>query len=366
MAEKAKRSDFKELLKFENRAFKINFEKKVPRVYSFADCTDLHGVVRDGEKIVGGICVLPGTQVLGDERLATAGIGSVAVAKSHRGRGIMKELMQYAEKASLDCGAEIGFLSGYRLRYERFGYVPAGVRHVFEVTDHLIAHTPADGFSFCPAKGKEELDEIAALHAALPVRHEREREKLGEILSMWHSEAFLVRDSEGSAVGYLVFKKDEGAISELVLKDARQAKQVLVAFAVSRELKRVFVWLCPFQRELIRTLLTFGEHYRIEAPESLKIFNFKSVIEKFLRFRAASSPLQNGVLVLRLGEETLKISVNDGGVSVEETEETPDLTFSATEGTLMLTRPEGALSDNALFNAWSPLCPFGMFSVDTV
>ena len=65
MIETAKTADFKELLKFENRVFKIKFENKVPKVYRFPESTALHGIHREGGRIAGGICILPGAFIIG-------------------------------------------------------------------------------------------------------------------------------------------------------------------------------------------------------------------------------------------------------------------------------------------------------------
>lgn len=367
MIETAEKKDFEELLKFENKAFKIKFENKVPKVYDFCENAALHGVFRSNEKIVGGICILPGAFLLGEERLVTAGIGSVGVAKSQRGRGIMKELMQYAEKKSLEYGADVGYLSGYRFRYERFGYVPAGMKYVFEVTDHYIARCKVNvSFAFSLVQSKEDFEKVEAFHKTLPARHERDSKKLLQILSTWHSKAFLVKDENKNAVGYLIYKPSENAVSELVLSNDSEARDVLVSFARAQKLKKLFVWAYDFQRGLLKTLLSFGEHYRIEGSGSLKIFNFKSFIEKMLRFRVSLSPLQSGSVVLKIGDEVLKIIVDGKFAFVIETDEKPELSFSKAEATVFLTRPEGGFTENALFNAWAPLCPFGIFDVDMV
>ncbi|MDO4379828.1 MAG: GNAT family N-acetyltransferase [Clostridia bacterium] len=367
MVEAAERKDFEELLKFENKTFKIKFEEKVPRVYAFSESTDIHGVFKVDGKIVGGICVLPGEFRFGNEKLVTAGIGSVAVSKSFRDRGIMKELMEFAGKRSEELGADVGYLSGYRLRYERFGYVPSGIKYVFEVTDHFVSRCKTkENFSFSPVQSEKDFETAERFYNSLPARHLREHEKFEKLLSMWYSKALLVLDENGDAVGYLIYKKDENAVSELILSDNAKARDVLVSFARAKKLKNIFAWACDFQRELLKELLSFGEHYRIDCACSLKIFNFRNFIEKMLRLRVSLSPLVSGSLVLKIGEETLKITVDGKNVSVTETEETAELSFSKTDATIALTRPESATTENALFNAWAPLCPFGIFSVDEV
>ncbi len=364
----AEKKDFGELLDFENRVFKIDFSKKVGKIYSYPETAALHGIFREKGKIAGAVLVAPGKLVLPSGNLITAGIGSVAVAKSQRGKGIMNELMLYALKKSNELGADIGVLSGYRGRYERYGYVPCAIRYNAEISDHfLLRHKAEKSFEFQKPEGKSALKEIETLHSSLPAFHERESEKLFSILSTWNSEPLLVLDESGKTAGYLIFKGDEKAVSELVLKNSDDVSDVLFAFGKAKKLKSGFhLWISPFQPELLRKVLLFAEHYSIETAASIKFFNYKNVVEKLFSFRQNLSPLPDGSLVLKLGEETLEVTLKNGSVSVSETAKEPELSFSEREATLLLTRPEAAQSSNALFNAWSPLCPFGIFSADKV
>lgn len=367
MVERAETKDFKELLKFENKVFKIRFENKVPKIYNHPELAKLHGVYKDNGKIVGAICVYPGSFRLGEESLAVAGIGSVAVSKSMRGKGIMKELMEYAGEESERLGADVGVLSGYRRRYERFGYVPAGVKYVYEVSDHFISrHVPKNDFSFERAESEAALREIEELQKSLPAFHERESEKLSDILKTWHSVPYLVKGKNGETRGYLVFKAQESAVSEFVLKENGEARDVLVLFAREKRLKRVFLWAQHFQKELLSEMLSFGEHFRIECAGSLKIFSFKRVLQKMLSFTLSRSSLQNGTLVLKAGGENLKIEVRGNEAFVTETDEKPEVVLTREQATVFLTRPDGALLENPLLRAWTPLCPFGIFDVDMV
>lgn len=367
MVERAEEKDFRELLRFENRVFKISFEKKVPKIYNHKELAALHGVYKEDGKIVGAICVYPGTFRLGGESLGVAGIGSVAVSKSVRGRGIMKELMEYAGEESERLGADVGVLSGYRRRYERFGYVPAGVKYVYEVSDHFVSrHVLKKSFGFERVQSETQLLEIEKLHSSLPAFHEREHERFFDILKTWHSVPCLVKDENGETRGYLIFKPQENAVSELVLKDCGEARDVLVSFAREKRLKRVFLWAQHFQRELLFEMLSFGEHFKIECAGSLKIFSFERVLKKMLSFTLSRTPLQNGVLVLKAGDENLKIEVRGREAFVTETDEEPEVTLTREQATVLLTRPDGALIENPLLRAWTPLCPFGIFDVDMV
>lgn len=364
----AKKRDFDELLKFENKVFKIDFSKKVSKVYAYPETAALHGIYKDNGKIAGAVLVYPGKLFLPTGCLVTSGIGSVAVAKSQRGKGIMNSLLLYSNQKGLENGADVGILSGYRGRYERYGYVPCGIRHSTEISDHfLLKHLAEKNFSFKSPADEKELGEIDELHKSLPAFHEREREKLLSVLSTWNSEPLLILDENKETAGYLIYKEDENAVSELVLKNSSDASDVLYAFGKAKKLKRSFsLWISPVQPQLLKEVLMFAEHYGIETAASIKIFNYKNFIEKLFSLKQSLVPLPEGSLVLKLGEKKLEIALKNGSVTVTETEKEPALSFSEKEAVLALTRPEFAQSGNALFNAWSPLCPFGIFSVDKV
>lgn len=364
----AERNDFEELLDFENRVFKIDFSKKVPKVYRYPETAAMHGIYKDKGRIVGAVLVYPGKLVLPQGSLTVSGIGSVAVAKSQRGKGIMNELLLYSNKKGLENGADLAILSGYRGRYERYGYVPCGLLYSAEISDHFLRRYNAKkSFSFKKPEKESELLELEALQKTLPAYYERESERLFSILSTWNSEPFLILDDGGKTAGYLIYKGDETAVSELVLKDCADAKDVLSAFGQKKRLKKGFkLWLDPFEPKILKEVLAFAEHYKIETAASIKFLNFKNVIEKLFSFKQSLTPLPEGSIVLKLGEETLEITLKNGGVSVSETKRKPELSFSQQEAALALTRPEAAQSSNALFNAWSPLCPLGISSVDKV
>lgn len=364
----ARKDDFNELLSFENRVFKIDFSKKVSKVYAYPETAALHGIYKEKDKIVGAVLLYPGKLVFPNGSLITSGIGSVAVSKSQRGKGIMNELLLFSNQKSSENGADVGILSGYRGRYERYGYIPCGIRYSAEISDHfLLRHKSAHTFAFKKPSNESEFKRIDDFHKALPAFHERESAKLPSILSTWNSEPFLILDESGKTVGYLIFKGDETAVSELILKDNTAAADVLFAFGKQKRLKKGFsLWISPVQPQLLRHVLSFAEHYSVETAASIKIFNYKNFIEKLFSLKQSFVPLPEGELVLKLGEETLEITLKDGIVTVSETKKEPALTFFEKDAALALTRPEYAQSGNALFNAWSPLCPFGIFSVDKV
>ena len=367
MIEKAALSDYHELLSFENRVFRVPFLRKVPKLYRDpAVCTESHRIVKENGKIVAAIAAWPGTIQTPDGDLSAVGIGSVAVDPGCRGKGYMRSMMECCDELAKAQNADVGYLSGYRQRYGHYGYVPGGVKHTFEVSDYFIArHKPAKRYTFLPfRKVPGALPDLQALHSGQDYHWARDDFFL--IASTWYCHGWTVRDDMGAVAGYLINERWRREIGELVLGEGVPAADVLVAFARERRLRNLHITLTAGQIGLQKELLQFAEHPTTEAPAMFKIFNFSHTIETLGTWKAQHCALPEGTLVLDIGGEKLRVTVKDGRCTAAPTADEADLDFSKEAATLALTSPFGAPTENALFNAWAPLCPLSVPHVDSV
>lgn len=367
MIEKAALSDYHELLSFENRVFHVPFLRKVPKLYRDpAVCTGSHRIVKENGKIVAAIAAWPGTLQTPAGTLHAVGIGSVAVDPSCRGKGYMRDMMRCCDEIAKAQNADVGYLSGYRQRYGRYGYVPGGVRHTFEVSDYFIArHKPAKHYAFLPfRKDPGALPDLLSLHGAQDYRWTRDDFFL--IASTWYCHGWTVRDEAGAVAGYLISERWRREIGELVLGEGISAADVLVDFARARKLNGLRVTLTAGQIGLQRELLQFAEHPTTEAPAMFKIFNFSHTIETLGAWKAQHCALPDGSLVLDIDGEKLRVTVKDNCCTAAPTADKADLTLTKEAATMALTSPFAAPTANALFNAWAPLCPLSIPHVDSV
>lgn len=369
MIETARLEDYKELLDFENRVFNVRFLSKVPKIYADeAICTACHGVIREDGRIVGAVAAYPTALNTLGGTLNAVGIGSVATDPSCRGKGYMKALMAYCEDAARSHGAVVSFLSGYRQRYEPYGFVPCGTSYVFEISDYCIAHTPqTQVFSFeTLKKNLDAIPDAIAAFSMQPYRWKRDDAQFFRIVSGWEEKCFLVRDGDGRVCGYLLAEKTKRDLSELVLLPGVPVREVLAAFARSRKMQKLHVHVSEGQDALRKTLCAFGEHIEVQMPAAFKIHDFCRLIEVLGTHKAKTSTVLPGRLVMKIGEQTLRITMEADRCTAVPTGDAPELTLTPQEATVALTTPLFCVHDHPLLRAWGPLCPLGIPHSDRV
>ncbi len=369
LTQRAVLSDYRELLDFENRVFSINFLDKVPKLYADAEkSVACHGIIKDGGRIAAAIAAFPGAIETGRGTLRTLGIGSVAVDSAARGKGYMKDMMAYCNRVAAETNADLAFLSGSRGRYEHDGYRPCGSRTVFEVSSYFLRHFRAEkSFVFAPLK--EDSSALAAafdLYVSQPLHWARSRESFLTDTHTWGAESFAVRDQAGAFCGYLIFEKARAHIGELLLYETDEAAEVLAAFAKTQNTDSLTVAAEPWQLSLLQSLASFGEHITVEMPAAFKVFHWQRFLEVLGTFKARHFALPEGSLVMKIGDETLRVTVKDKTCTAVPSTDAPELLFSAMDAAVNLTTAFGTLVPNALFSAWAPLCPLGLSRADGV
>ena len=362
-------SEYEALLNFENRIFDIDFLKKVPKLYADpARCVACHGVILDGGRIAAAVAAWP-TEIETDcGTLRALGIGSVAVSPEARGKGCMKDMMAFCNRRAEELQADFAFLSGARGRYEHDGYRPCGSRYLFEVTPYFVRHFRGEkGYVFSPlAEDAAGCREAQALFSAQPLHYVRRKEDFLLFSTTWGAQSFSVRDADGAFCGYLILEAERAHVSELLLRDPAKAEGVLAAFGSQTGKDLLTVAAEPSQTALIRALAAFGEHIRVEMPAAFKVFHWQRFLEVLGSCRAKYASLPEGSVVLKIEDETLRVTVRDGRCIAEPTEEMPALRFSSKEAAVQLTTGFGRMAPHPLFAAWAPLCPLGIPHADNV
>ena len=360
--------DYNELLHFENYVFRVPFLKLMPKIYRDKEkCVSYHRIIKKNGSIVGAYATYPTEFLTESGNISAVGIGSVAVSKKHRNQGFMSQMMQYADEEARKNNADICFLSGLRQRYERFGFVPAGERFVCDITEHCISHNKTEKkYSFISVRrGKKYLDEAVALFNSQSSHWLRRKDDFTDIVTTWYDRCFFVLDEKKTFSGYIITDAMMRSITEIVLCDASLLTEVLTSFISSHSKKTASVALHPWQKKEIKILSAFGEHFSVASSAMIKFIDFKKPVEIMMNEKLKTEALPEGVLVLRIEEKNLKITVSDKKCTVTECDGTPDVTLSYAEAVMTLTTHHGN-SDNFLLKAWSPMCPITIPHVDMV
>ena len=360
--------DYNELLRFENKVFKTSFTKIMPKLYRDKEkCTESHIVIKDNGKIIAALAFYDTKLLLGDSEMKALGIGSVAVDKKYRGRGLMRTLLEEADKIAAEKGAEVAVLSGYRQRYSRFGFERGGIHHTFTLSNYFINHFRSKKkLKFQdPFSSADLLQKCAKLYNSEINRWERKETEFSDIISTWNLDSYAVFD-EHRLLGFLISERDE--IKDIYLSNPVDVAEVLYTFAKSKHRWTLHVKVTDFQKELIRELSGISDEHRISEDASYKIYDYKAFIEKMFAYKAKQTRLTDGEVTLKIDGIGIKIRCAGGVPDISEFDnENADIKTDAVTATRFLTTGFGIEEfNNPVVNAWSPICPVSISTIDEV
>lgn len=195
---KAKENDYEELIDFINYVFShsggaVDFPSLLPKLYKNKDKAKYHYIIKGDNKIRGVVGAFPFTLSLLDENINVVGIGTVAVHPYSKGQGYMKKLMNKAIEEMKSENVDISVLSGYRQRYEYFGYEPCGEQITFNIQDLNINYKKNElmdksiSIKLMDENNAYIVEEAYELHSKKSVKVVRKKEEFLDVLKSWNS-----------------------------------------------------------------------------------------------------------------------------------------------------------------------------------
>ena len=368
-----------ELIDFINYVFHLNgtdndFYRSLPKLYKkeYHPCEANYITLENG-RIVAAVGSYPGESTVGDTPLSFYGIGNVAVNPYCRSKGYMKKLMNMAVEDMFAREVDFSVLSGRRNRYAYFSYEMAGSKYCLWLDQANVKHAniTMDGdyqFKQVKEEDTEVLREIDELQSKQPLRYYRASEKLLDILRSWQATVYSIYDA-GSFAGYLV--RYDKSVKEILLTQPVRIKEIVIAFASTEMKDGVTFELPEFQREYIDSIAELAENVTIQTVENFTVFNYKKVIEAYLKLKAVYEVLEDGKVTLLIHgkkkEEQLYIEVKNNTVTVADTRLTPDYEYSHLEAMSVLFQNYSPLRNQLPRNlkTWFPL-PFYIYPADMV
>ncbi len=375
---------FDDYMDFINYVFGFNgndsdFIKLLPKLYrpELDPAYNSFNAVEDGH-FKAAIGAFPSRHRVCGTELFCVGIGNVAVHPRARSKGYMRKLMEMAIDDMIAQGADFSALGGRRQRYNYFSYEQGGAQVSMIVNPDNIRHCfgkePAP-FTVSSIKPDEDaiLDAVAALSAAQPFAPLRPRAELYHILTSWRAVPLKVMDGD-RFVGYAISKPD--CITEILVIDTADfigAVRSLYAYCTTRNGARHYITLKlpTWQRDYIRALEPISEGKTVGHPEMFSVFNYRRVLEAFLRLKATTEPLPDGSFTVlihgRAGDEQFTVTVRNNEVSVTETDAVPEMTFSHLEAMnfFFAHMCTARLNAPAHVRLWLPV-PIWLFNADAV
>lgn len=273
--------------------------------------------------------------LIGGESVKTCCIGNVAVGKSYRSMGYMKELMKMSVEDMKQNGTDMAYLGGQRQRYGYFGFESAGVRFCFEYNRQTLKHTLGTAPSGLTLEkldpyDTETIGKISALYQRLPVISLRPAENYYDILCSWDVTPYVIKEND-SFVGY-VTSRDFSYIQEFdVISPEYFGRAVMCIFENSKSHNISFP-TAPFETDKVKFFCENCECLGIGGCESILIYNFEKVIRAFLKAKSSYEKLCDGEFTVLIhgvnGDEKLKIKSVRNNPSVEKFDGKADYEFS--------------------------------------
>lgn len=310
------------------------------------------------------------------EKLKTAGIGNVAVHPDHRNKGYMQFCMLLALDEMKQNMVDISALGGARQRYEHFSYEPAGVQFAFNYSKNNVKRTlGADRKTKFKAVMLKESDteifeEISNIYNSRAFKSERTAEKMYDILRTWKAIPYAVFDAD-EFKGWFALNEASNYVYEIGYKNDEYIEELILATLETSGSESIKIVVPPFDKALSKYLALNCEYYDIGHAEQFTILCYENVIRAFLKLKATYCDLPDGeIKVFIQGEklpEQLKITVKDNNVTVEETDEKPDIILKHLEAMRLFS---GLYSERknelpAACQAWFPL-PLYSYGLDNV
>ncbi len=310
------------------------------------------------------------------EKLKVGGIGNVAVHPDHRNKGYMQFCMLLALDEMKQNMVDISCLGGARQRYEHFSYEPAGIQTMFNYRKDNVKRTlGADRKSKFTVRELCENDtavfeEIEKIYNSRVFRAERPAENMFDILRTWKAIPYGAFEGE-EFKGWFAYFSDRQGVHEIGYKSEADIEDLILAALETSGNEYIRIPVPQFDKPLYNYLALNCEYYDIGHAEQYSILCYENVIRAFLKLKSTYSKLPDGELKLFIqGEklpEQLKITVKDNNVTVEETDEKPDIILKHLEAMRFVGShySERRNEISAECQAWFPL-PIYAYGLDNV
>lgn len=274
-----------ELLGFLNRCFKTDFKRIVPKIYEHP-IVDNHYVVRDGERIVGAICIRYDKWVIKDQTLDIAGIGSVCVDPEYRNQGIMTYMLNEAHKIIRD-QSDISILSGNYERYHHFGYERVSSPFRFEIDGE------SDKYYFTDIKklSEEQINDIY-VQSQDDVYIKSSLDDFRYSLCQWDYEAYGIFYND-KICGYIM--NNDSEVAEIRVRE--NIKEVLRSFRRYHGIN--YADIAPYEYQYINDLDNFKAD-KSAISELCRIFNYEKVIEVMLNHKNQYNDMPSGEVMIMI------------------------------------------------------------------
>lgn len=345
---KANENDYEELIDFINYVFShsdesTDFLSLLPKLYKNKDKIKYHHIIKVDNRIKGVVGAFPLTLSVLDEKVNVVGIGSVSTHPYSKGKGYMKELMNKSIEEMKKDNVDMSVLSGYRQRYEYFGYEPCGQQINFNILDVNINYKRKElideriSIKLLDENDATIVEKAYELHSKKNVKVVRKKEEFLDILKSWNCSIYSVFKCD-EFIGYI--SANNGFIDEIVVEDNSDLNLAIASYIKTFKHNEVNLRIPVYEIEKISQLIKICENYSITKNNNFRIFNYEKIVRVMLKLKATYSKLEDGeynISIINYG--VLKIKVHKNKVEVKKVQEEPNIELNELEAMEFLFSP---------------------------
>ena len=368
-------NDYDEALALLNLSFRNNqppsFEDSLPKMWKRDDeHMGKHLVCRIDGKMMAIVGIYPLKTKIGNHRFMFSTVGNVATHPDSRMQGFMTELMKAAMGELDKIRADASRLGGLRQRYERYGYEPAGTKHIYTLTSRNIRDYFNNSFksdiTFMPL----ELGDIVYLSKALHLFSGQlfavDRTNIEEFYlsaKAWEMTPWAALDENGDMMGYLVASKNRSSLAEQLVCNESRFVEMLCAWIIRNELDNIRLELPPWQPAYCRELGRLSESVSASSASNFKILSWVEITNALLELKANQNKLADGSFILGIeGYGSMILEVKNGKGVCRRVEQKAELLMQPLDATRLLfghmppwAATDLSVVDSKLLNSWLPL-----------
>jgi predicted acetyltransferase len=168
-------------------------------------------VAEEDGRLVGSTQLLELRQWIAGVAVPVTGVGAVAIAPTHRKRGLAKRMLTAAFQHARERGDVGSALYPFRISfYQGLGYGLAGEAHQYQVPPHLFPDDGAERLRVRLVEGEDDEAELRAVyHRALPLQTGQLERSARSWTKAWTGDqqaAVLYRGESGEAEGYALVR----------------------------------------------------------------------------------------------------------------------------------------------------------------
>ena len=282
--ERLKKDDYDQLQRFLETSYFHSFNyfpRRYPHVAKKENIDYENSfLIRKEGRIASLIRIFPLTAVAGNQSMEIGGIGSVATHPSYRGKGYMRELMDFCIEEMRERGYAFSILGGDRQRYNFWGFETTGMEVIFTFTPRSIEKSGGNKLAGIKNFSGEEdvLNKIIESHETFPLRIKRnKKDYLALLLERTHTHSWYTE--EGNNFAYTVI---DGEFDDLTIIELGGNENLWVPIIYSLlktySLGRIEV-VYPYYKDAgFLTLYYHAESFRIQPLGMIKILFLRNTL----------------------------------------------------------------------------------------